>query len=184
MARKIRGIILLGIGCLLLLAAGVWYAYNIAEDNAAGDKADIILKALETATPQSTDTPVLLVDGDAFCGKVVIDKLGICLPVYNDWDYERLKSAPCRYAGSIAANDMIIAAHNYKSHFGALHRLAVGDKVKFIDALGNTHHFEACEIVTLDGTAVSDMTQSGWDLTLFTCTKGGKQRTTIRCKRK
>ena len=84
----------------------------------------------------------------------------------------------------MANDDLIIAAHNYKSHFGSLGKLAVGDEVKFTDAYGNEHLFEVKETAILDGTAVSDMQSGDWDFTLFTCTRSGKQRVTVRCNYK
>lgn len=175
------------LGCLLLLIAGGWYAYNIAEDQNAGRQADALLQKLDlqqNATVETPPQPVIVIEGDAFCGKVRIEKLGVELPVYDAWDYNRLKTAPCRYRGSIEAKDMIIAAHNYKSHFGALDTLKLGDEIAFTDAYGVTHLYAVCEIATLDGTAVSDMQSGNWDFTLFTCTKSGQQRVTVRCEKK
>lgn len=186
MARRNKGILLLLVGCALLFMAGGWYIYNLAEDASAGRRAEEILKQFDD-TPidtAGTKAPVIIVGGDAFCGKIIIEKLSAELPVYAEWDDARLKSAPCRYTGNIDTNDMIIAAHNYKSHFGSLGKLAVGDEVTFIDAYGKAHLFEVRELITLDGTAVSDMQSGGWDFTLFTCTKSGEQRVTVRCKRK
>ena len=181
-----KGIIFLLIGVILLLVAGGWYVYNIIEDKNAGEYATEILNKLNTAQNDNTDknSPVITVDGDAFCGRLIIKKLDVELPVYDEWSYARLKSAPCRYTGSVNTNDIIIAAHNYKSHFGRLNKLIIGDEVEFIDAYGGSHLYEVCELTTLDGTAVEDMHSGGWNFTLFTCTKGGKQRVTVRCKRK
>lgn len=187
MIRKNKGLILIIIGCFLLLIAGGWYIYNIFEDKNAGEYAAEILEKFEEAKDDiktEEETPVIIVEGDSFCGRVIIDKLGIELPVYNGWDYKRLKKAPCRYTGSIATDDIIIAAHNYKSHFGTLNKLEIGDEITFADAYGKIHYYEVQELITLDGTAISDMKAGGWDLTLFTCTKGGAQRVTVRCERK
>ena len=188
MARKSKGLALIIIGCVLLAVAGGWYIYNIVEDKNAGKEASEILEKFEDAKSEEPtveeDTPVIVVEGDAFCGKVLIEKLGIELPVYNKWNYANLKKAPCRYMGTVATDDIIIAAHNFKSHFGTLNKLQLGDEITFIDAYGVTHYYEVCELVTLDGTAVSDMQSGGWDFTLFTCTKGGEQRVTVRCERK
>ena len=218
MKRKIKGILFLLLGVALLLMAGGWYIYNLAEDNNAGKQATDILEQMEilqnntaintkpqTEKPESSnaledvsqtedvsegdapmvyESPLIYINGEAFCGKVEIEKLGIKLPIYNEWDYTKLKTAPCRYMGNAYTNDMIIAAHNYKSHFGNLKDLEIGDEIKFTDPLGNEYVYAVCEIITLDGTAVSDMNSGDWDFTLFTCTKGGKQRVTVRCERK
>ena len=169
------------------MMAGGWYGFNVIEDQRAGQQAAEILSHWEDEPriPQGDEgaAPVIVVDGDAFCGQIVIDKLGIELPVYNQWSNKRLKSAPCRYSGNVVTDDMIIAAHNYKSHFGPLSKLRRGDGVAFVDAYGTVHRYVVRDMTTLDGTAVSDMHAGGWDLTLFTCTKSGEQRVTVRCER-
>lgn len=168
------------VGCILLLIAGGWYVYNILEDNNAGKQAAELLEQLEADQQEA----VIVADENEFCGKIVIEKLEIELPVYDKWDYTRLKKAPCRYSGGIDSDDIIIAAHNYKSHFGLLDKLQIGDEIKFAGIDGILHCYEVCELVTLDGTAISDMQSGRWDFTLFTCTKSGKQRITVRCERK
>ena len=189
MTRRSKGIIFLLVGCIFLLVACAWYAYNIAEDKNAGKMASEILGKMQyvhnnAPIEEQEIAPVIVVEGDAFCGKVIVEALGIELPVYNEWDYERLKNAPCRYSGSIATQDMVIAAHDYKSHFGALGKIKNGNEVLFVDAYGAVHCYTVQEITTLDGTAVSDMQSGDWDLTLFTCTIGGEHRITVRCEKK
>ena len=182
-----RGIVFLFIGILLISLAGGWCIYNTVEDSIAGKQAAELLDKLEeqqgVEQNEDSDLPVIIVEGDTFCGTVMIEKLGIELPVFDEWNYTRLKTAPCRYTGNVSTDDIIIAAHNYKSQFGSLNKVQIGDKIQFIDAYGTTHTYTVCELVTLDGTAVSDMHSGGWDFTLFTCTKGGEQRVTVRCQR-
>lgn len=187
-SRITKGFVLLLVGIILLFIAGGWYIYNLVEDNNAGKSATEILNHMSSAqspqNTQNTSSNTIIVKGDAFCGRIIINKLGIELPIYDEWSYARLKTAPCRYTGSIATNDIIIAAHNYKSHFGNLNKLQIGDEIIFTDTKNTVHSYTVCEILTLDGTAVEDMQSGGWDFTLFTCTKGGKQRVTVRCQRK
>lgn len=181
-----RGLIFLVIGLLLILIAGGWYVYNIVEDNNAGKSATDLLEKIEkqqTEQDNDKESPVIIVEGDAFCGRLAIEKLRIELPIFDEWNYTRLKTAPCRYTGSIDTNDIIIAAHNYKSHFGNLKQLQIGDEISFVDAYGTQHRYSVKEITILDGNAVTDMTSGEWDFTLFTCTKGGEQRVTVRCER-
>ena len=186
MLKRNKGVLFLILGFLLILIACGWYIFNIAEDKSAGQQASDILTEFDNAQKENPDknAPVITVGGDAFCGKVIIEKLSLELPIYDEWNYTRLKSAPCRYVGCVDTNDIIIAGHNYKSHFGSLKKLVIGDEIEFVDAYGNSHLYEVCELITLDGTAVSDMQSGGWDFTLFTCTKGGAQRVTVRCNRK
>lgn len=187
-SKTTKGVIFLLIGIILLFIAGGWYIYNLVEDNNAGKYANEILDQMSSEqklqNTQSTTSETVVIKGDSFCGRVIINKLGIELPIYDEWSYARLKTAPCRYMGSVATNDIIIAAHNYKSHFGSLNKLQIGDEIIFIDAQNTAHTYSVCELVTLDGTAVEDIQSGGWDFTLFTCTKGGKQRVTVRCQRK
>lgn len=176
-----RGIIFIAIGLFLLILAGGWYLCNTIEDHNAGKQASSLLTKLEEQQITS-DSSIVTVEGEAFCGTVLIEKLDIKLPVFEEWDYERLKTAPCRYSGGADTNDLIIAAHNYKSHFGDLKKLQIGDEIVFSDVSGKRYYYAVKELTVLDGTAVSEMRSGEWDFTLFTCTKGGKQRVTVRCE--
>lgn len=186
--KRLRGMSFLGLGILLLLSAGGWYISNVLEDKKAGEYADIVISKMnEIVSKENTtnmdDDPAVTVGGESYCGRIVIEKLGVELPVYSEWNYKNLKKAPCRYMGNIDTHDMIIAAHNYRSHFGALKSLQIGDAIVFSDATGQEYRFVVEEVLVLDGSAVEDMTSGEWDFTLFTCTKGGKQRVTVRCDR-
>lgn len=185
MTKNKRGIIFLCIGLSMFLIAACFYVYNIVEDKNAGKVAEEILDKMDKALEQQTKNPdsnsVIMVDGEAFCGKVIVDKLGVELPVFRDWDYTKLKDAPCRYSGNVATNDLIIAAHNYGSHFGNIKNLVIGDQLVFMDTNGKEHRFAVKEVITLEGIAIKDMLDGDWDFTLFTCTKGGKHRVTVRC---
>ena len=122
--------------------------------------------------------------GDRDCvGYVEIPALGLSLPVLSEWSYPNLKVAPCRYKGSIYLDDMIIAAHNYRTHFGTLESLEPGTQVIFTDTDGNRFEYEVSQLELLNGTDVEKMEEGDWDLTLFTCTVGGRQRVTVRCTR-
>ena len=77
---------------------------------------------------------------------------------------------------------MIIAAHNYASHFGNLKYLQEGDEVTFTDMDGNVFRYEVALQETLQPTAITEIQQGDWDLTLFTCTYGGQSRVTVRCQ--
>ena len=129
------------------------------------------------------DMPTQEIDGQNYIGTLQIEALELSLPVISEWSYSRLQIAPCRYAGSVYMDNMVIAAHNYTSHFGRLKELSQGDAVTFTDIDGNIFRYRVTEIETLQPYSVKEMTSGDWDLTLFTCTIGGRTRVTVRCER-
>ncbi|MBQ1279282.1 MAG: sortase, partial [Clostridia bacterium] len=114
-------------------------------------------------------------------GILSIPALDLELPVLTDWSYAKLKKAPCHYYGSCYEKDFVIAAHNYKAHFGRLSELQVGDLVVFTDVSGTAHYYEVVILETIPKNATKEMITSGFDLSLYTCTLGGGSRITVRC---
>ena len=96
---------------------------------------------------------------------------------------KRLKISPCRQSGSSRTDDLVIAAHNYDSHFGRLKELSKGDTVIFTDMEGivNTYFVEKLEMLGPD--AVDTVLNSSYDLVLYTCTTDGQTRVTVFCNR-
>ncbi len=182
-------------GLLLIAAALSLTLYNLNEQTKAARAAMNALQKMEVPNEYAEgeseipeylrnptmEMPEMEIDGEMYVGIVTIPTLELQLPVISQWSYPRLKLAPCRMQGSAYLDDLIIMAHNYASHFGTLVNLQLGDTIYFGDIEGNIFYYEVVEIETLDAGAVEDMTAGDWDLTLFTCTVGGKSRVTVRC---
>jgi len=137
----------------------------------------------EFLDPASLEMTQVEIGGYGYIGYLAIPKLQMQLPVMGDWDYTRLQTAPCRYAGSVRGGDLVIMAHNYEKHFGGLSGLSEGDSVLFTDMDGVVTSYQVVAQDILVPTAVEEMTSGDFDLTLFTCTYGGKSRVTIYCDR-
>lgn len=120
-------------------------------------------------------------DGAACIGVLEIPKIDLKLPVLSEWSYPLLKKAPCRYSGSAYLDNLVIAAHNYRTHFGKLKELETDDEVIFTDAAGNRFEYKVAAVEALTPQSVEDMTSGEWALSLFTCTLDGKNRVTVRC---
>ena len=201
--RNRDGLICMALGLLLLLGAGGLTAYNMWEDGRAGASAGAAFQALTMKIDETSETdlpkgvipayqidprvemPVTEIDGNYYVGTISIPALDLELPVLNEWSYPNVKIAPCRYNGSAYLNNMVIAAHNYKRHFGQLVNLNVGDMVRFTDMAGNVFTYSVAAMEQLRPNQTRDMLEAngygGYDLTLFTCTIGGRQRFTVRC---
>ena len=180
-SRKTRGLILILLGLVFFIGAGYWFNANVQEDKSAGKSSAKILKEVEKQQSKDNSSDVIYVEDSAFCGTVEIKKLGVKLPVFNKWNDSNLMKAPCRYSGSVKENNMIVVAHNYRSHFGSLQRLSKGDEIIFTDAYNIKHIYKVSKVTNLDKTDVEQMKSGKWDFTLFTCTINREHRVTVRC---
>lgn len=125
--------------------------------------------------------PETVLSGNAYIGTLELPALGLRLPVMSSWSYPNLRKSPCRYTGSTYQNNLIIAGHNYRRHFSGLKRMKAGEAVIFTDEAGNVFRYTVEKMERMDGYAVEQMQSGDWDLTLFTCTDGGRVRLALRC---
>ena len=190
------GKIFIIIGSLLIIKSSVMLIYNSYEEITAGKKSSDALSMIKNNLDESTintinqenissdkEMETTNISGYDYIGTITIPTINIELPIMSDYDYDRLKIAPCRYYGSIYTNDLIICAHSYKTHFKHIANLQQGDKVIFTDINNNTYIYEVLEIEVLNPNEVSEMINNEFDLTLYTCTNDGLNRITVRCNR-
>lgn len=186
--RKWIGAIFVFLGVLCILSSVGFVAYNQCEDENAKETTQDLLQDVQsiidekTFGPEDTEMAIVQVDHYNCIGVLSIPSLNLELPVLTDWSYEKLKKAPCLYYGSYYEKNFVIAAHNYKAHFGRLSELRTGDLVVFTDVSGIAHYYETVLLETLPKNATEEMITSGFDLSLYTCTLGGGSRVTVRCK--
>ena len=189
MKHKI-GIVCMILGTVLITAALSLFLWNNHENKKADKAVKEILPKLQTVIDEAekddkvTNTPTAKVDEYEYIGFLDIPDLNLQLPVMQEWDYKRLKIAPCRFYGSAYTDDLVVAAHNYSRHFGKIGHLKVGSEIYFTDVFGEVICYEVLELETLGGTDTANMISSDYDLTLFTCTYSGESRITVRCERK
>lgn len=188
--------ILIVLGLFLIIAGLLLTAYNLYDASRASKSVVQVAKQMESINEQALaegeipdyllnpemDMPEQEIDGEQYIGRLSIPAYELELPVISQWSYPNLKIAPCRYRGSAYLGNLIIAAHNYDSHFGNLKSIAIKEEVLFTDIDGNIFRYQVVEKEVLKDTAIEEMEAGEWDLTLFTCTIGGASRMTIRCQ--
>ena len=198
MSKRRVGLVMMIIGVLAVAAGLGLGGYNLWDNYRAGIEATAVmndiaqrqeetkLSALDEEQEASPDTnreiSALEIDGKRYIGTILIPAVDIELPVQEGWSLSLLRTAPCRYKGSVYQRDLIICAHNYVTHFGRLKNLLTGDKVIFTDINGNEFRYTVVDLEILAGTAIEEMESGAWELTLFTCTLGGQMRVTVRCE--
>ena len=202
---KKAGIAIVALGAALILLALLLLLYNRREDASAGRATESLLSGVEAAvsvqssavnegaepdgTPEADaetldpELPVAEIDGYGYVGYIELPALGLKLPVMSEWDYDRLKLAPCRQFGSSRTDDLVIAAHNYDNHFGRLKELTAGDTVVFTDMDGIVNTYLVEKTGTIQPSEVDAVQNSGYDLVLYTCTRSGRTRVAVFCRR-
>ena len=193
-------------GLLLIAAALLLTVYNLWDEHRAGTAVTQVMEQLQKQTPDSMlvqtpsspagpgeseipdyilnpdmEMPTMDIDGNRYIGTLDVPALNLSLPVMSEWSYPKLKIAPCRHVGTAYQGNFVIAAHNYRTHFGSLGNLSAGDRVTFTDVDGNIFSYDVVEVQILNPAAIEEMVSDDWDLSLFTCTLGGKTRLTVRC---
>lgn len=198
-----KGNILIAIGIIFIAGAIGLCGYNLIESKSAEKSSksavmeieqQIIPKkeeyiyenAAEMEIPDyilnpEMDMPKVKIDGTEYIGTLEIPSLRLKLPIISEWSYPNLKIAPCRYFGSVYLDNMVIAAHNYSSHFREIENLSIGDEVVFTDVDGNEFFYSVSAKEVLPPTAIEEMTSGEWNLTLFTCNSAGNFRIAVRC---
>lgn len=182
-------------GVVFVLAALGLTMYNLYEDDVVRENtpvADMIVRPAnldvyddvyvpDYQLDESFAMPVTEVENRSYIGRIDIDAIGVSLPVQSEFTYANLKVSPVLYIGSVYDGTCVIGAHNYNSHFGRLKSLDVGDELCFTDMDGNVFSYRVTGLETLNGGDVAGLCAGDWDLTLFTCTYGGRSRVVVRC---
>ena len=203
---KKKGTILMVTGLLLIAAALFLTLFNIYDSKRAGQESEQvvgqIIGKIEQAqqekqeqseagvdvTPDyeldsAIEMPSVKVEEFRYIGLLEIPALNRQLPIMAECTDRGLRKAPCCYTGSVYEDSMVIAGHNYLSHFAGLRGLPLGSEVYFTDMEGNIFQYTIEWIEVLQPDQIEEMTSGDWDLTLFTCTYGGQTRHAIRCLR-
>ena len=204
-----KGWLFIIIGIAMIFAAVGLCIYNVQQSSqaeiAAVETVEYILQErpepISTLTPDAMissteevlypdyvlnpymEMPVMTYDGWGYIATISIPSLGLEIPVIDKWNYPALRIAPCRYSGSAYLDNLVICGHNYPSHFGRLNELSEGERILLTDSVGNVFTYQVIYREVLAPTAIEEMTTGDWDLTLFTCTVGGKARVTVRCEK-
>ena len=177
-AKKILifGISLIALSFLLLIHFEWEEKYSKRESN------NIMNKLIDEESKNEENNLIVINDLE-YIGYIVIPSLDLNLPVSKNFSYSSLKKTPALYYGSVKNNNLVICGHSYKSHFGYLYKLKKGDEIIFIDVNNNKYTYKVELVEELESTDIKEMIENDFDLTLYTCTKDGLRRVTVRCNR-
>ena len=179
--------LLVAAGALLLLAGALLAGQNLLIERRAARQTADLLAAVETRIAAPADLPAPEVTGDPWAGYEVIGvvalpDLGLSLPVLADYTQDLLAVAPCRYTDDLALEpgQLVVAGHNYRTHFGRLGELAPGSRITWQNLDGVTYTYTVTEVTEIDAGDREALEQGDWDLTLFTCDVTRTRRILVR----
>lgn len=211
--KKMKSRIFTVVGTLLIMAALLLTCYNMWEAKCAQEAAEHVLGELkqlivqekerqksekEKGQPQeqlndagvklesenSWEMATVAIEGNEYIGILDIPGLGMSLPVMSDWSYSKLKISPGVFRGSYYTDDLVIAGHNYSSHFSPLKWIGEGTDVYLTTVDCQEYHYSVIKVETLMPDEIEKLDSSkDWDLTLFTCYLGGGSRCVVRCRK-
>lgn len=155
-----------------------------APDEPQRPTGEAIVEPEETLPPQTEPTalPFVEIEGVRYIGVLEIPSLGLTLPVLWEWEDALMDIGPCRYAGDLYDENMIVMAHNYDGHFGHIFDLVPGDPVYFTTVEGKRYSFVVTGSDVMHRREVEKMFEGEWELTLFTCVPRSYNRIAVRCR--
>lgn len=122
-------------------------------------------------------------------GRIIIDKIDLEYSVFNKFDEELLKIAPCKFYGESLAEkgNICIAGHNYNDNrfFGKLDELELKDIIKIKDLNNIEYEYIIYDIFEIDENDFSILNgNKNYELTLLTCNNSNNKRIIIKAYRK
>ena len=172
------------LGLVLLAFSAALLMHNRQEVRQARQASEQILTRVRAA--DSADTPpepaASSSTTEEVFGVLSVPALALELPVLSVWSETGLTEAPCRQQGS-ASSGLVIAGHNYASHFGSLSRLASGDAVTLTLPDGAVYRYTVACVRQVAAEDTEAILSAAEPLVLYTCTYGGKARVAVFCER-
>ena len=133
--------------------------------------------------PPALDMPTVRTGDYDYIGYLSFPGHALTMPVAAEFSFPALEISPCRHTGSAYNDNLVVAGHNYNTQFAVLFELKSGDTVTFTDVDGNvfTYAVRGSTSVTPDDSET--VMNSGYALTMYTCTWDTSARITVFCER-
>lgn len=125
---------------------------------------------------------------DIYFGKIIIDKINLEYTIFNEFNEELLKIAPCKFYGKniIDKGNIAIVAHNYNDErfFGRLSELEIKDKIKILSLDNKEYTYTIYDIFETEADDMSVLRSNKYyELTLITCNNINKKRLVVKSYR-
>ena len=125
---------------------------------------------------------------EVYLGRIKIDKINLEYTVFNDFNEELLKIAPCKFYGKSLEQkgNIAIAGHNYNDNrfFGRLSELEIKDKITIYSLDNKEYTYTIYDIFETDNNDLSVLKNNNYyELTLVTCNNINNKRLIVKSYR-
>lgn len=175
----------LTLGILLLAASAALLLHNRQEVRQAQRSAELLLAQTCVAETDAAGQEQAAQEAqpEELFAVLSVPALALELPVLPAWSEAELTRAPCRQQGSAEEGGLVIAGHNYASHFGSLSHLSAGDAVTLSAADGAVYRYAVVWVEQVAADDTDTVLAAVEPLVLYTCTYGGQARIAVFCIR-
>lgn len=129
------------------------------------------------------DMPTVRSGAYDYIGYLDFPDYDLTMPVAATWSFPAMEISPCRHVGSAYNDNLVVAGHNYKTEFDVLFHLQAGDTVTFTDVDGNVFTYAVREFASVTPDDSDTVMNSGYALTMYTCSWDVSARVTVFCER-
>lgn len=133
--------------------------------------------------PPALDMPTVHTGDYDYIGYLDFPGRALTMPVAAEFSFPAMEISPCRHTGSAYNDNLVVAGHNYATQFAVLFELKAGDTVTFTDVDGNVFTYTVREMTSVTPDNSETVMNSGYALTLYTCTWDTSERITVFCER-
>ncbi len=137
----------------------------------------------EIPEPPALDMPTVRTGEYDYIGYLDFPGHGVTMPVAAEFSFPAMEISPCRHTGSAYNDNLVVAGHNYNTQFAVLFTLQIGETVTFTDVDGNVLTYTVRETTSVTPDDSETVMNSGYALTLYTCTWDTTERITVFCER-
>ena len=135
-----KGVYILWFFSAVLLFLGIGSLFYMKDQKEqAQEENRVIAQQIEMLLPEKiagsvmdysdAEMPVLQIHGKDYVSMLEIPRLGVALPVKNQWEDNLLVTPPAKYWGSIYEGSMILGGGNQEGQFDFCSKLDLGDQI-------------------------------------------------------
>lgn len=172
------------ISIIIIIGISLYYFRENREKNNLEELSKILNRNMEFSKMYNIEKQKL--EEPIYFGKIIIEKMDIDYPVFNEFNEDLLKIAPCKfYGGNIGeSGNICIAGHNYNDNrfFSRLGEINLKDEVKIIDLNEKEYIYTVFDIFEIEETNVNRVLRKTKkkELTLLTCNNSNRKRLIVK----